>query len=281
MTIEEEAFNRYFGTAGDTPKKTIKKDINDSQKVYANKQSDRQHKIDITTGTDHEVSFNNKSDAYIKNTDDLVEIIKQLCNAAWGQGWGEFTPDLKTGEDSSDIVLPQILADTNTRDISKELGALKPILMDIQPEYDGEGNPTGDSFLIYRQWFDTNIEFDIFGRNSKEARELMYKFEDLMTVYSGYLKRKGISEVFFLREITPKSSINYNKTTPMRSILYYVRFESVNPIRVSTINEINAKIGANQISSQQVTTLLQEAKENKTQTIELDFFDGDNGITYQ
>ena len=281
MTIEEEAFNRYFGTVGDTPKKTIKKDINDSQKVYANKQSDRQHKIDITPGTDHEVSFNNKSDAYIKNTDGLVEIIKQLCNAAWGQGWGEFTPDLKTGEDSSDIVLPQILADTNTRDISKELGALKPILMDIQPEYDGEGNPTGDSFLIYRQWFDTNIEFDIFGRNSKEARELMYKFEDLMTVYSGYLKRKGISEVFFLREITPKSSINYNKTTPMRSILYYVRFESVNPIRVSTINEINAKIGANQISSQQVTTLLQEAKENKTQTIELDFFDGDNGITYQ
>jgi hypothetical protein len=53
----------------------------------------------------------------------------------------------------------------------------------------------------------------------------------------------------------------------------------VTPIRVSRINSINAKIGANQVTSAKVKTLLEQSKDKGM--IELDFFDGDNGITYQ
>jgi hypothetical protein len=53
----------------------------------------------------------------------------------------------------------------------------------------------------------------------------------------------------------------------------------VTPIRVSRINSINAKIGANPVTSTEVKTLL-ESKDEKDM-IELDFFDGDNGITYK
>jgi hypothetical protein len=132
---------------------------------------------------------------------------------------------------------------------------------------------------MYRQWFDANIEFDVYAQNNKECRELLQRFENLITVYSGYLKRKGLAEIFFLREISPKSSLNFSENIPMRCILYYVRFECVTPIKVSTINKINAKIGANQVTSTEVKTLL-ESKEEKDM-IELDFFDGDNGITYK
>ena len=280
MVTNEEIYNQYFKQLNN-PEEASQLILSNNKKVFANEQSGRVHTNEISPGTDHEVSYYNKADGNISNVEDLAEILKQLCNAAWGEGWGELSLDKKTGEDSANVTLPQILVDINTRDVSEGLGSLKPVLMDIQKELDGEGNETGDAFLMYRQWFDANVEFDIYARNSKQSRELIRKLEELLMVYSGYLKRKGLSEIFFLREISSKSSLNFSENLPMRCILYYVRFESIIPIRMSTINKINAKIGANQVTSTKVETLLKQSKENKKDMIELDFFDGDNEITYK
>ena len=280
MLTNEDIYNNYFRDLNNIENASQAIITSKEQKVFAGDGA-RVHIKESSLGTDHEVSYYNKADGNISNIEDLANILKQLCNAAWGDDWGELSLDIKTGEDSADITLPQILVDTNTRDISEGLGSLKPVLMDVQDEKDENGNETGDAFLMYRQWFDVNVEFDIFARNSKECRELSKKFEELVLVYTGYLKRKGLSEIFFLREISPKSSLNFSENIPMRCILYYVRFESIIPIRVSTINEINAKIGANQVTSTKVKTLLSQSKENMKDMIELDFFDGDNGITYQ
>lgn len=277
----EDIYNQYFKQLDNIEDASQAVITSKNKKIFADQDAARVHVTEKSPGTDHEVSFYNKADGNICNVEDLANIIKELCNAAWGEGWGELSPDLKTGEDSSNIKLPQILIDINTRDISEGLGNLKPTLMDVQLELDENGKETGDAFLMYRQWFDVNIEFDIFGRNSKEARDLMSNLEKLITVYSGYLKRKGLSEIFFLREISPKSSLNFSETVPMRCILYYVRFESITPIRVNTINKINAKIGANQVTSTKVKSLINQSKDIKRDIIELDFFDGDNGITYQ
>lgn len=272
----EEIYNNYFKDLNDH-ENASQAIISGNAKVFKD-DSARIHVKETAIGTDHEVSYYNKADGNISNVEDLARILKELCNAAWGNEWGELSMDIKNGEDSSKIVLPQILVDVNTRDITDGF-PLKPVLMDVQIEKDGEGNETGESYLMYRQWFDANIEFDIYAQNNKECRELLQRFENLIMVYSGYLKRKGLAEIFFLREISPKSSLNFSENTPMRCILYYVRFECVTPIKVSTINKINAKIGANQVTSTEVKTLL-ESKEEKDM-IELDFFDGDNGITYK
>ena len=277
----EEIYNQYFKTLQNT--EDASQAIvtgKDHQKVFAGDGA-RIHVKESSYGIDHELSYYNKADGNISNIEDLANVIKQLCNAAWGDDWGELSLDIKTGEDSADITLPQILVDTNTRDIAEGFGPLKPVLMDVQKEVDENGNETGDAFLIYRQWFDANIEFDIFARNSRECRELSKKFEELLLVYSGYIKRKGLSEIFFLREISSKSSLNFSENIPMRCILYYVRFESIIPIRINTINTINTKIGANQIISTEVKTLIDQSKESNRDMIELDFFDGNNEITYQ
>ena len=170
------------------------------------------------------------------------------------------------------------MLDTNTRDIAEGIGGLKPTLVDIIKETDENGQETGDAFLIYRQWFDTNVEFNIYGRTNREARQLQKKFENLLNVYTGYLKRNGISEMFFEREVSPKNSLNYNESTPMRCIYYYIRFESITPIRQSLINSINLEIGANQLDADKVKTLISNSRQSEA--VELDFFDGDNGITY-
>ncbi len=274
----EEIYNNYFKDLDDY-ENASQAIVPSGRKVFKDNGA-RVHVKEVSPGTDHEVSFYNKADGNISNVEDLARILKELCNAAWGDDWGELSLDIKSGEDSANIVLPQILVDVNTRDISDNF-PLKPVLMDIQKEKDGDGKETGEAFLMYRQWFDANIEFDIFAQTNKECRELLQRFEQLIMVYSGYLKRKGLAEIFFLREISPKSSLNFSENTPMRCILYYVRFECVTPVKVSTINTINAKIGANQVTSTKVKTLLEQSKEKKEDMIELDFFDGDNGITYQ
>lgn len=272
----EEIYNNYFKDLNDH-ENASQAIISGNRKVFKDDGA-RVHVKETSMGTDHEVSYYNKADGNISNVEGLARILKELCNAAWGNDWGELSMDIKTGEDSAKLVLPQILVDVNTRDITDGF-PLKPVLMDVQIEKDEDGNETGESYLMYRQWFDANIEFDIYAQNNKECRELLQRFEELIMVYTGYLKRKGLAEIFFLREISPKSSLNFSENTPMRCILYYVRFECVTPIKVSTINKINAKIGANQVTSTEVKTLL-ESKEEKDM-IELDFFDGDNGITYK
>ena len=268
----EDIYNNYFKDLHDNEPE------DNTKKLIYTENSNSVHTKEITPGTDHEVSYYNKADGNISNIEDLVNIVKQLCNAAWGNDWGEMSLDIKKGEDSSNIKLPQIIADVNTRDISEGLSNLKPLLTEVQKEIDENGNETGDAFLIYRQWFDANIEFDIYGNNPKECRELCQKFEELITIYSGYLKRKGLSEIFFLREISPKSSLNFSENIPMRCILYYVRFENITPVRVSVINSINTQIGANRIDTKKVRSLIEKSKINNN-SFELDFFDGDNEIT--
>lgn len=223
----------------------------------------------------------NYADGNISDVEQLADILKRLCNAAWGTDWGELSPDIKTGENSDEIKLPQITVDINTRDITEGM-PLKPTLVSYWDEEDGKGNKTGETFLIYRQWFDCNVEFDIYGRNSKEARDLMKKFELLIATYTGYLKRQGVSEIIFEREVSPKNSLNYAESVPMRSIYYYVRLESISLVKQSILNQINMKIGAAPVKTEKVQQLLSSRKETTGEDlIDFDFFNGSNGITYK
>ena len=274
--INEDVYNTYFGIKSESGESTAPEK---RQFVYADNKSAKVHTKESVFSADYQIqSFRHVADSNIDDLEQLAEILKRLCNAAWGNNWGELSPDLKKGEDSSEIIVPQIVLDINTRDIAEGIGGLKPTLVDIIKETDENGQETGDAFLIYRQWFDTNVEFNIYGRTNREARKLQKKFESLLSVYSGYLKRNGISEIFFEREVSPKSSLNYKESTPMRCIYYYIRFESITPIRQSLINSINLEIGANQLNADEVKTLITNSRQSEA--VELDFFDGDNGITY-
>ena len=274
--IDEDMYNAYFGIKSKSGESTAPEK---RQFVYADNKSARVHTNEPVSDVDYQIqSFRHVADDNLDDLEQLAEILKRLCNAAWGNGWGELSPDLKKGENSSEIIVPQIVLDINTRDIAEGIGGLKPTLVDIIKETDENGQETGDAFLIYRQWFDTNVEFNIYGRTNQEARQLQKKFENLLNVYTGYLKRNGISEMFFEREVSPKNSLNYNESTPMRCIYYYIRFESITPIRQSLINSINLEIGANQLDADKVKTLISNSRQSEA--VELDFFDGDNGITY-
>ena len=278
--IDENIYNSYFGKTPEE-KSTVLQPAQIADKIFADEKSKHTHFIETVTQREYTSPWLKRvADDNIDDIEQLAEILKKLCNAAWGANWGEFSPDLKKGEDETNIVLPQITCEINTKDIAEGIGGLKPILVDVVDEVDEEGNVTGDAFLVYRQWFDTIVEFNIYGRTNKEARQLQKRFEKLVATYTGYLKRQGISEILYEREVSPKFSLNYSEKVPMRCIYYYIRFESITPIRHSLINSINAEIGAAPLSADKVKTLINDSSKN-SDPIELDFFDGDNGITYE
>ena len=281
MDNMEKAFVNYFGT-------TIKEDVT---KIIANKNdvsyTYRENQINPRENVKDNVFTLEKlrlmADNNIDGVEQLCNILKKLLNAAWGSNWGEISPDLKKGEDSSKIVTPQITIDTNNRDIAEKM-PLKPVLINTVKEK-VNGQYTGDSLLIYRQWFDCVLEFDFYGRTSKETRDLLYRFESLLAIYTGYLKRQGISEILFLKEVSARNSLNFTEQVPMKCLMYWVRFERITPVRQNLINKINADIGVKAINDETVKTVI-EANQNINNTqdpveIEFDFFNQDTGVNYE
>lgn len=281
MDNMEKAFANYFGSKAieDITKIIAEKD--DVTYTYKENQVNPREDVESNRFTIGELAL--MADGNIDSVEQLCDILKKLLNAAWGSNWGEISPDLKTGEDSSKIVVPQITVDINNRDIAEKM-PLKPVLINTIKEK-VNGQYTGDSLLIYRQWFDCVVEFDFYGRTSKEARKLLQRFESLLAIYTGYLKRQGISEIIFLKEVSARNSLNFVEQTPMKCLMYWVRFERITPVRQSVINKINADIGVKAISDETVKMVIEANKKNiNNQTpaeIEFDFFNQDTGVDYE
>lgn len=282
MDNMEKAFANYFGTTVKNDVSKIIAEKNDTTYTYNENQINPRENIENNYFSLGELSL--MADDNIDGIEQLCDILKKLLNAAWGSNWGEISPDLKKGEDSSKIVTPQITVDINNRDIAKKM-PLKPVLINTVKEK-VNGQYTGDSLLIYRQWFDCVVEFDFYGRTAKETRQLQYKFESLLAIYTGYLKRQGVSEILFLKEVSSRNSLNFTEQVPMKCLMYWVRFERITPIRQSLINRINADIGVKAISEEKVKMVV-EANQNITSNsqdpveIEFDFFNQDTGVDYE
>lgn len=237
--FNEEAYNNYFGKKQEVCSKT------ENQQQTTQQFTENINKKEKTVQSISSDTAKYIADHNIDDIDQLGELLKKILNAAWGSDWGIISPDLQTGEDASNIPTPQIIFNTNSREVADKT-PIKPVLTDTIKET-VDGKETGEVFNIYRQWFDCIIEFDFISRNNYESRKLMSRFESLMSAYSGFLKRQGISDIFFLKEINPKQSINFLSGTAMKCLMYYIRLEHIQSVRVSTIENINLEL-ANQLT---------------------------------
>lgn len=241
--LDDEAYRKYFGTTDRGVNPDTNSPSEDSNGEYTYNQF--VPKQDVTVNTTADIPETDRlryiAENNIDDIDQLGEMLRKILNAAWGSGWGEISPDLKKGESSDDIRLPQITYDTNNREVAEKM-PIKPVLTDTISEV-VNGEKTGDAFNIYRQWFDSIVEFNFWGRNNLEARTLMSNFEAIMGAYAGYLKRHGVSEIFFLKEVSSRQSIKFVEGVPMRCLMYYVRLERVQSVRLSTIQKIEIELG--------------------------------------
>lgn len=177
----------------------------------------------------------------INNIDELALIIKMLLELSWGKDWGEISPEYS--EDEENPIFPKIVYDINTRELS-EYNSKKPILYETIKEKIND-KYTGDGFNVYRQWYDTVVEFNFYHHSIKEARQLMLDFEKIINTYMGLIKSKGLSEMIYLEEIPSEMSIKYKPGIPMKSNSYYIRFESIHTVRTSLLKNIELIIKNN------------------------------------
>lgn len=223
----QEAYERYFSEEESAPKVTVGESTikNDS------------HSLPTSASRTRMTAKGNVDDI-----DKLGEILRKLLNTSWGSNWGTLSPETSKGEDAERIIVPQINYAINLREVAKGTSP-KPTLTDTIDEV-VNGKKTGDSFRIYRQTFDCIVEFNFWDATSKGCRALMNRFEENITTFSGYLKEQGVSEIFFLKEVPAKYSLNYSDGMPMRCLYYFVRLERVKSVRVSIIKDMELKLKA-------------------------------------
>lgn len=193
----------------------------------------------------------NKSNGIIKNeklcaegnistVNQFGDILRKLLNVIWGTDWGTLEPDSSGGLDHNKVEEPRITYSTNLREVGENKSP-KPTLTDVNKD-EIEGLPTGEAFKMYRQTFDCIVEFNIRSTTSKGCSELAEKFEDAMILHAGFLKKKGVSEIFFLKEVPARYSNFFIESIPTKCLYFYVRLEKVRVVSISTLKQIEAQL---------------------------------------
>lgn len=175
----------------------------------------------------------------VRTIDELGELLSKLLNTAWGSDWGRISPYLSEGLYPQQIEIPLIIYSTILRQASTGTN-IKPKQTETIKEV-VEGSNSGDAFIVYRQSFDYIVGFDFFAKTEKDSRELKNRFEETILTFTGYLKKNGVKEIYFLKEIRTKNNRNSSSST-MTCLHYFVRLERNNTVRVSTIRKIEERI---------------------------------------
>ena len=112
----------------------------------------------------------------------------------------------------------------------------KPIIREEVIECDeyGEQRPG----VIYGQFFDCIIQFNIFAGENRLANQVMEKFEELMIAHAGFFKQKGVSDFYFREQLTDSEYNNFRETLSVRNIRYYVQIEKLTVIFNRKVNDI-------------------------------------------
>lgn len=215
----ELAMEKYFAKKNDKNTTKVK------EQVVINEQIPEHSSLQQMTAEDN-----------IATVDEACDLIRILLNTAWGSNWGNLADVTSRGDDADKIQVPLITYNTNLREVSPGTN-VKPQQMQVKNEV-VNGKNTGDSFKIHRQFFDCIVEFDFMGSSANDTNTLMERFEETMITYAGFLKRKGIKELYFLKEIPATYSLNYLRDIPMKCLLYYFQLERIHTVRVSTIRRI-------------------------------------------
>lgn len=219
----ENSMKKYFG------KKDNQNDTKQLKQIVINEQIPEHSSKSYLT-----------SEGSISTIGQACDLIRSLLNAAWGSEWGNITDVTSRGDDANKIMFPLITYNTNLREVSSGTN-VKPQQMQIVNEV-VNGKNTNDAFKIYKQRFDCIVEFDFYNHNADSTDKLMNDFEEIMINYAGFLKKNGIQELYFLKEIPSTYSLNYLKDINMKCLLYYFRLERTHTTRVSTILQIEEKI---------------------------------------
>ena len=96
----------------------------------------------------------------------------------------------------------------------------------------------GEATVLYGQWFDNLICFEIAARTAHRANELALWFEEVMECNRYYFAGKGIHRYFFHERDEDKHQQIGNESVFYRPMVYYVRTEKSYKLSERALNNI-------------------------------------------
>lgn len=88
---------------------------------------------------------------------------------------------------------------------------------------------------IEGQWFDNLIQFDIWSKDNKKAEQLCDYLENFMHDFHGMFIELGVNKLHFQARVRDEFLLKWRNGLVNRSLLYFVRTETV---RAGTVREI-------------------------------------------
>lgn len=175
--------------------------------------------------------------------EDFTDYIYSLLQASWGEDWGVFTIEHPTNTDSTNKQFPQIVYELTSAEpgMYGKNQELKPRIRENIIEID-ETTHEKSSYSIYAQTIDMEITFYIYADNNKRASIITRKFKEFLYESTGFLKKKGLVQIFFKSE--SYASDRSNETYAVRKLVYFIRSEETYRIDDVILQEVGIQADA-------------------------------------
>lgn len=165
----------------------------------------------------------------------------QLIHNLWVKVHPEcvFSEDEPLGEDPEKVSLPHIAYDLVNRKHSEHFQTgNKPKTMKVYPDPDQEGH----NLIEVSEWFDCVVEFCIYGRTRKEAKEWTKNLENFILTYTSHFRESGIQDITFQEESKNQVSTEYRQDLPHRRLRYLVRIQRMQTLRTIRLDDVDVRV---------------------------------------
>lgn len=174
------------------------------------------------------------SEGSIQSINSVMNNIKSLIDVVISED-----VTFKIADDNMPIKTPSITFETVSRELSSKT-PLRSIKTNLVKEV-ALGELTGDSFEIYTTWYDCIVEFNIYGIDKEHSVSLSQDVEEMLELYAGYLKKLGLSNIYFVKEISAMESFK-NKKYAGVTLVYYLEIQKIRSVKVSSLKKVGVTI---------------------------------------
>lgn len=104
----------------------------------------------------------------------------------------------------------------------------------------------GYTVEIYGQWFDNIIQFDSWSHDYRTSERLITWIEKLLKLYAGYIRQRGIPNLFFWQRPSDDQKTAWRQAFPVKSTQFYFRTEELEAVYQRDILKIDISLGVDE-----------------------------------
>ena len=103
---------------------------------------------------------------------------------------------------------------------------------------------TGYTVEIWGQFFDNIVQFDAWTSGFKATERLLSWMEQFIKLYTGFLRERGLSQLFFWRRQEETQINTWRQQLPVKGSQFYFRTEEIEAVYQRDTLKIDISIGA-------------------------------------